>query len=62
MDEKRLKKLEEYESYIVNNWKKIQNMHISKCKSSMESHISHHMASYFASRPKAYSKKYTISY
>lgn len=56
-DEKRLKKLEEYENYIVNNWKKIQNMYISKCKSSMESHISHYMASYFASRPKAYSTK-----
>lgn len=53
---KRLEKLEEYENYILNNWKKIKNMASSPCKSSMESHISHYIASYFSSRPKAYSK------
>lgn len=55
-NEDRLKKIEEYEKYITSNWKKIQNMNKSKCKSSMESHISHYMAAYFASRPKAYSR------
>lgn len=55
-DDKRRKKLEEYEKYIINNWKKIQNMNKSECKSSMESHISHCVASYFSSRPKAYSR------
>lgn len=54
-DEKRLKKLTEYENYIVNNWNKIQNMFKSECRSSMESHISHCVASYFSSRPKAFS-------
>lgn len=53
---KRLEKLVEYENYILNNWKKIKNMADSPCKSSMESHISHYIASYFSSRPKAYSK------
>lgn len=36
--------------------KKIQNTFNSECRSSMESHISHCIASYFSSRPKAYSK------
>lgn len=54
-DENRLKKLEEYEKYIVNNWTKIQNMNKNNCGSSMESHISHYLASYFSSRPKAFS-------
>lgn len=52
----RLTKLVKYENYILNNWKKIQNMFESECKSSMESHISHYIASYFSSRPKAYSR------
>lgn len=55
-DKKRLKKLNEYENYIVNHWNKIQNMFKSECRSSMESHISHCVASYFSSRPKAYSR------
>lgn len=55
-DEKRLKKLTEYENYIVKHWNKIQNMLKSECRSSMESHISHCVASYFSSRPKAYSR------
>lgn len=53
---KRLEKLEEYENYILNHWKKIKNMAESPYKSSMESHISHYIASYFSSRPKAYSR------
>ncbi len=53
---KRLEKLEEYENYILNHWNKIKNMAQSPCKSSMESHISHYIASYFSSRPKAYSR------
>ncbi len=36
---KRVSKLEEYENYIIKNWKKIKNMAESECKSSMESHI-----------------------
>lgn len=55
-NEKRLKKLEEYENYIIKNWNKIKNMANSECKSSMESHISHCVAAYFSSRPKAYAK------
>lgn len=55
-NEKRLKKLIEYENYIINHWNKIQNMFKSECRSSMESHISHCIASHFSSRPKAYSK------
>lgn len=54
-DSKRLKTLINYENYIINHWKKIQNMFASPCRSSMESHISHCVASYFSSRPKAYS-------
>lgn len=54
-DENRLKKLEEYEKYITKNWSKIQNMNKSEYGSSMESHISHYLASYFSSRPKAFS-------
>lgn len=53
---RRLDKLVEYEKYILSNWKKIHNMFESECKSSMESHISHYIAGYFSSRPKAYSR------
>lgn len=53
---KRLEKLLEYENYILKHWKKIKNMADSPCKSSMESHISHYIASYFSSRLKAYSR------
>lgn len=59
---KRLTKLVEYENYILNNWKKIHNMFESECKSSMESHISHYIASYFSSRPKAYSRNTIENY
>ena len=61
-NDNRRKKLEEYEKYITNNWKKIQNMNKSECKSSMESHISHYLASYFSSRPKAYSRNTIQNY
>ena len=54
-DLKRLEKIIQYENYIFKHWKKIQNMFNSPCRSSMESHISHCVASYFSSRPKAYS-------
>lgn len=54
-DSKRVETLIKYENYIVKHWKKIQNMFVSPCRSSMESHISHFVASYFSSRPKAYS-------
>lgn len=59
---KRLEKLEEYEKYILNHWKKIKNMAASPCKSSMESHISHYIAGYFSSRPKAFSRNTIENY
>ena len=52
---KRIETLNKYENYITKHWKKIHNMFNSPCRSSMESHISHCIASYFSSRPKAYS-------
>ena len=52
---KRLETIKKYENYILKHWKKIQNTFSSPCRSSMESHISHFVASYFSSRPKAYS-------
>lgn len=52
---KRIETLDKYENYITKHWKKIHNMFDSPCRSSMESHISHCVASYFSSRPKAYS-------
>ena len=55
-NENRLKKLTEYENYILKNWQKIKNMARSKYKSSMESHISHCVANHFGSRPKAFSE------
>lgn len=41
--------------YILNNFYYIKDMNKSKIGSSMESHISHNIASIFASRPKGYS-------
>lgn len=46
-----------YKNYILNHWKTILNMKDRVIKSSMESHISHCVASQFGSRPKGYSKK-----
>lgn len=48
-------KITEYMNYILKHWKGIIAMKYSDCKSSMESHISHCIASKFGSRPKAYS-------
>ena len=61
-NEKRLNKLKEYEKYITGNWSKIQNMNKNNCGSSMESHISHYLASYFSSRPKAFSSNTIQNY
>ena len=49
-------------NYISKHWKGIIAMKYCPCKSSMESHISHSIASKFGSRPKAYSKVYIQTY
>ena len=58
----RKEKITEYKNYILKHWKGIIAMKYSDIKSSMESHISHCIASKFGSRPKAYSKKYIQGY
>ena len=55
-------KITSYKNYIVKHWKGIIAMKYSSVKSSMESHISHCIASHFGSRPKAYSDKYIQTY
>ena len=55
-------KITEYMNYILNNWKGIIAIKYCPCKSSMESHISHCVASKFSSRPKAYSKSNIQTY
>ena len=55
--ESRKQKITEYKNYILKHWKGIINMKNSLCKSSMESHIQHCMASAFSSVPKGYSRK-----
>lgn len=50
-------KKQTYKRYILRHWKAILNMKNREIKSSMESHISHCVASQFGSRPKAYSRK-----
>ena len=55
-------KITEYKNYIVKHWKGIIAMKYSDIKSSMESHISHCIASHFGSRPKAYSEKHIQTY
>lgn len=52
----RKEKITEYKNYILNHWKGIINMKYSLCKSSMESHIQHCIASVFSEVPKAYSE------
>ena len=47
----------QYKNYILKHWKAILNMKDRIVKSSMESHISHCVASTFGSRPKGYSRK-----
>ena len=51
-------KIDGYANYILNHWNKILNTINSEIGSSMESHISHYSAAYFASRPKAYGSKH----
>lgn len=55
-------KITEYKNYIIKHWKGIIAMKYSDIKSSMESHISHCIASKFGSRPKAYSDHYIQTY
>lgn len=54
--ESRKQKITEYKNYILRHWKGIINMKRSLCKSSMEAHIEHCIASSFSSVPKAYSE------
>lgn len=49
-------------NYIVNNYSSIKSMLELKIGSSMESHISHLIASFFASRPKGFSTKRIAQY
>ena len=60
--ETRKQTVTEYKNYIVKHWKGIQNMKESPCKSSMEAHIEHCVASVFSSVPKAYSDKHIEQY
>ena len=53
--ESRKQKTEGYKNYILNHWKGIQNMKNSLCKSSIEAHIEHCIASTFSNVPKSYS-------
>lgn len=55
-------KITEYMNYILKHWKGIIAMKYCPCKSSMESHISHYIASKFGSRPKAYSNSNIQTY
>ena len=55
-------KITEYMNYILNHWKGIIAIKYCSCKSSMESHISHCVASKFGSKPKAYSKSNIQTY
>lgn len=48
--------------YILNNYNAIKAMLKNPIGSSMESHISHYIASLFASRPKGFSSKYIKQY
>lgn len=61
-EEKRKKTIDKKLNYILNNYKAIKDMINSLIGSSMESHISHYIASLFASRPKGYSSKKIIKY
>lgn len=60
--QERKDKITEYKNYILKHWKGIIAMKYSEVKSSMESHISHCIASKFGSRPKAYSNNYCQTY
>lgn len=58
----RKQKITEYKNYILKHWKGIINMKHSLCKSSMEAHIEHCIASSFSSVPKAYSENNIETY
>ena len=58
----RKQKVTEYKNYILKHWKGIINMKYSLCKSSMEAHIEHCIASYFSSVPKAFSNNNIETY
>ena len=60
--ESRKQKITEYKNYILKHWKGIINMKNSLCKSSMEAHIEHCIASAFSSVPKSYSRKNIETY
>lgn len=60
--ESRKQKITEYKNYILRHWKGILHMKHSMCKSSMEAHIEHCIASSFSSVPKAYSKENIENY
>ena len=55
-------KITDYMNYILKHWNGIIAMKYCPCKSSMESHISHCIASNFGSRPKAYSNSNIQTY
>lgn len=61
-EEKRKQTIDKKLNYILNHYKDIKNMLASPVGSSMESHISHYIASLFASRPKGYSSKKISKY
>lgn len=60
--QERKDKITEYKNYILRHWNGIIAMKYSDIKSSMESHISHCIASKFGSRPKGYSNNYCQTY
>ena len=60
--ESRKQKITEYKNYILKHWKGIINMKHSLCKSSMEAHIEHCIASSFSSVPKGYSSNNIETY
>lgn len=49
-------KIDEYKTYINNNWNNILNLFKYNLSCPMESQISHTFASYFTSRPKGFNK------
>lgn len=61
-NESRKQKITEYKAYILKHWKGILNLKYSLCKSSMEAHIEHCIASQVSSVSKAYSENYIESY
>ena len=58
----RKEKITEYKNYILRHWNGIINMKNSLCKSSMEAHIEHCIASSLSSVPKAYSENNIETY